>query len=176
MTLANLRGIKESGKLFAPPAYIYVVSLAVAHRLRPVRGLRRATSPAMPVNEEALTRSRSTPTGGNPIFTGVTVLLLLRAFSSGAVALTGVEAISNGVPAFKKPESHERGHHPRWPWASSSASLFIGLSVLAHHLAADGQRERDAPTTVPLDRMGAAASAASASSSTTSCSSRPSPS
>jgi amino acid transporter len=131
MTLANLRGTKESGKLFAPPVYTYVVSLAflVAFGLFEVfaKGL-----PEMAVNEEALVSIAANPTA-NPMFTGLTVLLLLRAFSSGAVALTGVEAISNGVPAFKKPESHNAAT-TLIAMGLILGTAFMGLSVLAHNL------------------------------------------
>src|SRR4051812_27069665 len=133
MTLANLRGTKESGKLFAPPVYTYVVSLAflVTFGLFEVfvRGLH-----AMPVNVESLSEiALNTGPAGNPLFTGLTVLLLLRAFSSGAVALTGVEAISNGVPAFKKPESHNAAT-TLMAMGFILGIAFIGLSVLAHNL------------------------------------------
>ncbi len=67
------------------------------------------------------------------MFTGLTVLLLLRAFSSGAVALTGVEAISNGVPAFKKPESHNAAT-TLIAMGLILGTAFMGLSVLAHNL------------------------------------------
>ena len=137
MMLANLRGTKESGRLFAPPVYTYIVSLAVLIGY----GLFRVYFgglDAMPVNEEALAElahEHGTPFGsdGLPIFTGVSLFILLRAFSSGAVALTGVEAISNGVPAFKKPESKNA--------ASTLVTMglilgvfFMGISVLASNL------------------------------------------
>ena len=133
MMLANLRGTKESGRLFAGPTYTlhdHASSLLIGV------GLFRATSPG------ASSRCRRTPRRSTrrhrqrqPLLTGITVLMaFLRAFSSGAVALTGVEAISNGVPAFKKPESHNaattldrHGLHPRH-------LLHRASSVLAHHL------------------------------------------
>ncbi len=137
MMLTNLRGTKESGKLFAPPVYTYVVSLAFLIGF----GLYEVfikNIPAMAPDVESLVElaeGHGTEIGadGMPLFTTLTVLLLLRAFSSGAVALTGIEAISNGVPAFRKPESHN---------ASSTlitmglilGTAFIGLSVVAHNL------------------------------------------
>jgi amino acid transporter len=134
--LANLRGTKESGRLFAPPVYAYIVSLAVLI----VYGLYRVFVEglgAMEPNTEALAelaRSHGTAFADDlPLFTGVSVFILLRAFSSGAVALTGVEAISNGVPAFKKPESKNA--------ASTLVTMglilgvfFMGISVLASHI------------------------------------------
>ena len=135
MTLANLRGTKESGKIFSPPVYTYVVQPHDPDRVRPVSRSSSGASAPMPVNRGgARARSPSTPgPNGSPIFTGITVLLLLRAFSSGAVALTGVEAISNGVPAFKKPESHNAATTLMAMGAILGAA-FIGLSVLAHNL------------------------------------------
>jgi amino acid transporter len=137
MMLANLRGAKESGKLFAPPVYTYVVSLAllIGYGLYEVflRGL-----PPIPENVESLVtlaREHGTPIGpdGYPMFSGLSLLLLLRAFSSGAVALTGVEAISNGVPAFKKPESHNAAT-TLIAMGLILGSAFMGLSVVAHNL------------------------------------------
>jgi amino acid transporter len=137
MMLANLRGTKESGKLFAPPVYTYVVSLAILI----VFGLYEVfiqDIPAMAPDTQSLVElaeGHGTEIGedGFPLFTSLTMLLFLRAFSSGAVALTGIEAISNGVPAFRKPEAHN---------ASSTlvtmgiilGTAFMGLSVVAHNL------------------------------------------
>ena len=63
----------------------------------------------------------------------LTLFILLRGFSSGAVALTGVEAISNGVPAFRRPESKNAATTLTW-MATILGSLFLGVSILAHHL------------------------------------------
>ncbi len=126
MTFANLRGLKESGRLFAGPTYIYIFSillLIVAGLVRYYAGHLAVLAP----NTESLDEL----TENGSLLTGVTVLLFLRAFSSGAVALTGIEAISNGVPAFRKPESRN---------AASTlvvmgvilAGFFFGLSVLAN--------------------------------------------
>ena len=103
-------------------------------RVRPVRGLRPGPRRRCRSTRRRSRRSRvNTGPDGSPIFTGITVLLLLRAFSSGAVALTGVEAISNGVPAFKKPESHNAAT-TLMAMGGILGAAFIGLSVLAHNL------------------------------------------
>lgn len=128
MTLANLRGLKESGALFAPPTYIYVLSLM----LLIVVGLVRIfilknineIDPAS-VSKEAVELSESAKS--------LSLLMLLRAFSSGAVALSGVEAVSNGVPAFKKPES-KNAAHTLMIMGAILGTCFLGVSVLASHL------------------------------------------
>lgn len=127
MTVANLRGLKESGRLFAGPTYVYIVSLG----LLIVVGLARVLTghlDALPPNQEAIDQL----TGGGAL-TGLTLLLFLRAFSSGAVALTGIEAISNGVPAFKKPESRNASI-TLIMMGTILGSFFFGISVLAHQL------------------------------------------
>ena len=134
MTLANLRGTKESGKLFAPPVYTYVVSLAILI----VFGLFEVFVRGLPAHagerRGARRDRRPTPAGRQPdLHRRSRVLLLLRAFSSGAVALTGVEAISNGVPAFKKPESHNAAT-TLMAMGLILGVAFMGLSVLAHNL------------------------------------------
>ncbi len=127
MTLANLRGMKESGRLFAGPTYVYIVSLGL---LITVGLFRLATGglDQMPPDTEALEEL----TGGSAL-TGLTVLIFLRAFSSGAVALTGIEAISNGVPAFKKPES-KHAATTLLLMGTILATFFFGISLLASRL------------------------------------------
>jgi amino acid transporter len=126
MTIANLRGLKESGAVFAPPTYIYVGSLILLITVGLVRifvlhNIEKITPPS----EEARQLAKA---GGS-----LTLLLLLRAFSSGAVALSGVEAVSNGVPAFQKPESRNAASTLMWMGAILG-SCFIGVSVLAAKL------------------------------------------
>src|SRR5262249_57951923 len=72
-------------------------------------------------------------TGGDTMLGGVTFFLLLRAFSSGAVALSGVEAISNGVQTFRKPESRNAAITLMWT-GFILGSLFVGIAVLADQL------------------------------------------
>ena len=128
MTLANLRGLKESGALFAPPTYIYVVSLIALITVGLVRVfILKNIDPIDPakVSHEAAEFSKGVK--------GIGIIVLLRAFSSGAVALSGVEAVSNGVPAFKKPESKNAASTIMWMGAILG-SCFVGISVLAAHL------------------------------------------
>jgi amino acid transporter len=125
LTVANLRGLKESGRLFAAPTYLYMLSLGtliVAGLVGSVVG----DAPAVPFDPEAFEGTRQA--GGS-----LGLFLILRGFSSGAVALTGVEAISNGVPAFRSPESRNAAITMTL-MGSLLGSLFIGVSVLAHRI------------------------------------------
>ena len=128
MTLANLRGVKESGRLFAGPTYLYIFSLLTLIGV----GLYKVfvqNLGEIPNQEEYLAELTEHGQTLGPI----TLFLLMRAFSSGAVALSGVEAVSNGVPAFKKPESRNASNTLIW-MAVILGSCFFGLSVLASHL------------------------------------------
>jgi amino acid transporter len=132
MTLANLRGVKESGNLFAAPTYVYITILGALILV----GLFQSyfgDLGRIPLDVEASERLREL-VGGNPdLVRGATLYALLRAFSSGAVALSGVEAISNGVPAFAKPEAKNAATTLVW-MSVILGSLFLGVSVLASRL------------------------------------------
>jgi len=126
ITLANLRGLKESGRLFAAPTYLYIVMISglVAYGL--VRAFLLDDIGTVPFNREAFEGTRYA--GGT-----LGLFLILKGFSSGAVALTGVEAISNGVPAFRRPESKNAAATLTW-MAVILGVLFLGVSVLAKQL------------------------------------------
>ena len=125
VTLANLRGIKESGRAFAVPTYIYIVAITAMVAIGLWRVFFGSYTP-VPFDPE---RARDVAQIGGSL----TLFLLLRGFSSGAVALTGVEAISNGVPAFRKPESRNAATTLTW-MAVILGTLFLGLSILASKL------------------------------------------
>jgi amino acid transporter len=128
IALGNLRGVRESGRVFAPPTYLYVAIMT----LLVVWGLFKTFTgdlQPLPVNHAQLAHF----TGGETMLGGVTFFLLMRAFSSGAVALSGVEAISNGVQAFRKPESRNAAITLMWT-AFILGSLFAGIAVLADQL------------------------------------------
>lgn len=130
IAIANLRGVKESGRIFAIPTYAYIVSLIALL----VVGLSRSFLGHLGVIEVDPERIEAARAAGRDAFAGsVGLYLLMRAFSSGAVALTGVEAISNGVGAFKKPESKNASTTLVW-MAITLGSCFFGVSVLAHRL------------------------------------------
>jgi amino acid transporter len=128
LTLGNLRGVKESGRFFAIPTYVYILILGTLI----VWGLFDfyfGDLAALPPNEEALHEF----TKGKEVLSGVTLFALMRAFSSGAVALTGVEAISNAVPAFRRPES-KNASRTLIMMVTVLGSFFFGISVLAQNL------------------------------------------
>ena len=100
ITVANLRGLRESGNIFAVPTYLFVgLALAIVG----IGVVRIVTGTASPVPP----RPDAVPLGTETLG----VLLLLKAFAGGSVALTGVEAIANGVPAFKPTRGEERREH-----------------------------------------------------------------
>ncbi len=123
IALVNLRGVKEAGFLFAIPTYGFIVALYIAIGT----GIARCTVGTCPH-----------AVAPNPLAAGagaVGVLVLLRAFSSGASALTGVEAIANGVNAFKRPQSANAARTLA-VLGTIAISLFLGVSWLAVHMHA----------------------------------------
>lgn len=126
ITVANLRGLKESGFVFAFPTYTYILSLALLIAYGLGREYLLGDVPRVPP---------PTPEQFDGVLAGgsIGLFLLLRGFSSGAVALTGIEAIADGVPAFKAPES-KNAATTLAIMGGVLATLFVGVSVLAHHL------------------------------------------
>ncbi len=119
ITVANLRGLRESGSIFAIPTYLFV-GLALA--IVAIGGFRILGGTVVPVPPSP----DAVPLGTDPIG----ILLLLKAFAGGSVALTGVEAIANGVPAFKRPEARNAAN-TMLVMAVLLGILFIGLTVVA---------------------------------------------
>jgi len=118
LTVANLRGVRESGILFALPTYAFVAAMYVLVGT----GVAKCWAGACP--EAHVT---------DPVATGVGaigILVLLRAFASGAAALTGVEAISNGVSAFRSPKS-KNAAQTLAAMGIIAITLFLGVSYLA---------------------------------------------
>ncbi|MEN9933810.1 MAG: hypothetical protein RLZZ387_389 [Chloroflexota bacterium] len=132
VTLANLRGVKESGNVFAIPTYTFVFSmfaLILSGLYNIVTGqVVQAPSPEvahLPQQAEA-----------------ITLFLVLRSFAAGCTALTGIEAIADGVPAFKKPESKNAALTLAM-MAGLLTAMFLGITVLAnaYHIIPDGSPE-----------------------------------
>lgn len=116
LVVANLRGLRESGVLFAGPTYLFIAMMA----LLVVTGLARyLTGGTIVVTQRAVQATGD-----------LTLFLVLRAFASGCTAMTGVEAIANGVQAFKEPAAHNARVTLAW-MAGILAVLFLGTSSLA---------------------------------------------
>jgi len=107
LLVGNLRGVREAGAIFSAPTYAFVVAIVMLIGVELIHASGRgfASTPAV---------------GLRPPIEGVSVLLVLRAFSSGATAMTGIEAISNAVPAFQP---------PAWRNARTVLTLMLGLLV-----------------------------------------------
>jgi hypothetical protein len=133
ITLGNLRGLREAGNIFAIPTYLFLASAFLMIGIGTFRILFQGDTGPTP-SPEALAAMQDT--AGS-----VTLLILLRAFASGAVALTGTEAIATGVPAFKPPESTNAAR-TLMAMAVILAILFIGVTFLAsnyHIVPSHGQ-------------------------------------
>ena len=130
LTLANLRGVKESGRAFAIPTYTFVSLTYLMFIVGTIRGLSGHLPDASTAADQL---HRTAHVGG--IFT---LLLILRAFASGCTALTGVEAISNGVPSFRRPKARNAANTLAI-MGVLSVSMFVGITVLALHLKARAQ-------------------------------------
>jgi amino acid transporter len=125
----NLRGIREAGKIFAIPTYVYVVAMGAMV----VAGIwRLAAGDIAPISYPAGQASLLHSEGAAG---AVTVFLVLRAFASGTTALTGVEAISNGVSAFRAPEA-VNAKRTLMVMAAIMGTLFLGITYLAVRLQA----------------------------------------
>jgi amino acid transporter len=119
ITIANLRGLRESGNIFAVPTYLFL-ALALSIVAIGVSQILAGTAAPVPPRADALPLGTET----------LGILLLLKAFAGGSVALTGVEAIANGVPAFKPPES-KNAANTMTVMAILLGVLFVGLTVVA---------------------------------------------
>ncbi|MFI1016478.1 APC family permease [Streptomyces sp. NPDC020965] len=114
LTMMNLRGVKESGKLFAIPTYVFVSAVFIMIAWGAYKGFVLDDTMKAPTADFEIKAEEQGLAGIALVF------LLLRAFSSGCAALTGVEAISNGVPAFRKPKSRN---------AATTLALMGGLAA-----------------------------------------------
>jgi amino acid transporter len=133
ITLLNMRGIKESGTVFAIPTYLYMIVFAGLI----IYGLTRSfLGDIGPIHYDPHLAASQHEIGGT-----LTLFLLLKGFSSGAVALTGVEAISNGVPSFRRPPAKNAATTVVW-MGVLLGTLFFGISVLAHRLHPFPSHER----------------------------------
>ncbi|MFO3797323.1 MAG: APC family permease, partial [Anaerolineales bacterium] len=123
--LMNLRGVKESGSVFAVPTYFFIGMMYLTI-LSGLWAYFRGTL-AMVINPPPLEIT--------PAVQAITPFLILHAFSSGTAALTGIEAISDGITAFKEPRSRNAGITLIW-MAVILSTLFLGISFLSMHIQA----------------------------------------
>jgi amino acid transporter len=132
VTLANLRGLKESGRLFAIPTYLFIASMFVL-----IGGglFKLATGQIVPAPPPAIPNM---PAESQPL----AFFLLLHAFAAGCTALTGIEAISDGVPAFRQPESHNAAR-TLVAMVIILCAMFLGITFLAdaYAIIPDGSPE-----------------------------------
>jgi amino acid transporter len=130
VTTVNLRGLSESGTIFAIPTYMFLVGIFIMLGI----GFARNAANGFPVHEPVMVSNEGAGVGA------IGALVLLRAFASGCAALTGVEAISDGVPAFRKPES-VNARKTLGVMITILAITFSGITFLAHQYG-----------TLPLDQ------------------------
>ncbi len=123
ITLMNLRGLRESAKIFGLPTYLFIFSMVV---LIGTGLFRLATGTLQPIVYSEGILPRET-------VSGIGLLLILRAFSSGCSAMAGVEAVSDAVPSFKEP-SQRNARHILYFLAGIIVVIFGGTSILAVHL------------------------------------------
>jgi amino acid transporter len=124
ITVVNLRGLKESGTFFAIPTYAFIVGIFVLIAMGLVKVVTGNVIPVAPPSPEVLAEEVNA-------LGGLTLFLILRAFAAGCTALTGIEAISDGIPAFKPPESDNAGK-TLIVMVVLLCSMFIGITFLAN--------------------------------------------
>jgi amino acid transporter len=124
MTVINLRGVKESGTVFAIPTYFFLGTMMLTLAV----GIYRYFAGTLPVVTDVEMVQET-------IIQPLTFFLILRAFSSGSAALTGIEAISNGITAFKEPRSHNAAITLQW-MSGILITLFLSITFLAHQIQA----------------------------------------
>ncbi|MGH9126371.1 MAG: amino acid permease [Acidimicrobiales bacterium] len=126
IAFGNLRGVKESGKVFAVPTYFFLFNMAALLGWGALKMIGSGL-PKQSLHQAGLVHIGS---AGNGLFMGAALFVVLRAFASGGAAVTGVEAISNGVPAFKEP-SWRNARTTLVCMGSLLGVMFLGLSILA---------------------------------------------
>jgi amino acid transporter len=120
IAIGNLRGIRESGRIFSAPTYFFLGSMGI---LLVVGAFKIVTGQVVPLDP-----------GSAPVVPSemgaLSIFLVLRAFANGCTALTGIEAISNGVPAFKPPEAHNAAV-TLMIMIACATTCFMGVTLLA---------------------------------------------
>ncbi len=137
LAIGNLRGVKESGEIFAAPTYVFITmifSLLIIGAIRWATGSLHvaATSAAYSAGWLEELKGRAATAA---ILTAVPIGIAMHALASGSTAMTGVEAISNGVPAFKPPE-WKNARRTLMVMGATLGTMFLGISVLAQRVQA----------------------------------------
>jgi amino acid transporter len=122
VVIVNLRGVRESGRIFAIPTYVFIASILLMLSAGLVHIVMGHPIPVTSIKSDS---------GASQLTEGVTLFLLLRAFSAGCAAVTGVEVISNGVSIFKRPES-KNAATTMATMGAILGTLFIGISIMAY--------------------------------------------
>lgn len=127
ITIINLRGVRESGTIFALPTYFFVASALLMIIVGVIN--------AFVIHSQPLIGHFSYAGAVEPL----SIFLILRSFATGCSAMTGVEAISNGIPAFQKPETRNASITLTW-MAAILGTLFFGITILAMTYAVQANR------------------------------------
>jgi len=128
IALANLRGVKESGALFSIPTYGFILCIGILL----LTGAMKWVSGAGPVAAPTMEQASESLRGAQHLAGLALVWVFMRAFSAGCTALTGVEAISNGITVFKEPSSHNAAKTMIW-MVGVLGTMFLGITLLSHH-------------------------------------------
>jgi amino acid transporter len=140
IAFGNLRGVREAGRAFAAPTYFFMVNISMLLAL----GVYRYLAGDLDVVGRELPGMVPWGSEGTGLLVGASAFVVAKAFASGGAAVTGVEAISNGVPAFRQPE-WRNARQTLLMMGSGLAVMFIGLSFLASELKI-GPYETGTPT------------------------------
>jgi amino acid transporter len=145
ITLVNLRGVKESGTFFAIPTYAFVIgilSMIAYGAIRVVTG-----NMPIPSGTQEIESARQALTASSEL----TLFIILRAYAAGCTALTGVEAISNGIPAFKPPESRNAGQ-TLIAMVLLLCTMFVGITFLANNFPITVEANSESTTLSQISR------------------------
>jgi amino acid transporter len=129
ISFGNLRGVRESGRVFAVPTYFFIGNMVLLLGV----GLARMAAGDLPVASHNEPGQLAFGSSGSGLLMGASLFVVLHAFASGGAAVTGVEAISNGVTAFRKPE-WRNARTTLVIMGSLLGAMFLGLSVLGAHM------------------------------------------
>ncbi|HKE73815.1 MAG TPA: amino acid permease [Acidimicrobiales bacterium] len=129
IAFGNLRGVKESGRIFAVPTYFFIANMVVLLGIGVAR-MALGDLPKAPPHQSGMLAFGG---AGGGLLMGASLYVVMHAFASGGAAVTGVEAISNGVPAFREP-AWRNARQTLVIMGSALGVMFLGLSVLAGHM------------------------------------------